>query len=284
METSQDEPFTPCSVGPLAFLPKGEDDGQIRANIQDNENAPAFTCDKCEIYHRCFLVHESTGDLQLEIQCNCNHETMRLYSCRPNRCLPCARELKRWQRGKAYQKRLLLKFKRERHHHIRMITFGWLGLRTINNKLIDKAIIGARTEMVRALRALRKKPFWTKHVDGGYWFFECPTEPIDDDHTHINPHMHLIVLCPKMFPYRQMNNHLDELRWKNSAGGTAKLGHCFINHSRNKDGTIKKSKPADAVNYCVNYVKKDNQFDGKNRGPFGIVLRTDSQRTPTNSK
>jgi len=26
-------------------------------------------------------------------------------------------------------------------------------------------------------------------------------------------------------------------------------------------------------NYGVNYVKKDNQFDGKNRGPFGIVLR-----------
>jgi len=274
METSQDTANESCSVGLLAFLPQGADDGQIRANIQDNENAPAFTCDKCEIYHRCFLVHKATGDLQLEIQCCCNRETMRLYSCRPNRCPPCARELKRWQRGKAYQKRLLLKFERERHHHIRMIGIGWLGVRTIQNKLVDDAIVSARTEMVNGLRALRKKPFWIEHVDGGYWFFECTTEPIDDGHTHINPHMHLVVLCPKLFPVHKMNDYLEELRWKNSGGGTAKLGRCFINHSRNKDGTIKKSKPADAVNYCVNYVRKDNQFDGKNRGPFGIVLRS----------
>ncbi len=256
----------------------------MRANIQDNENAPAFTCPECWIYHRCFLVNETNGDLDVEVQCRGNKEAMMIHRCIPNRCLPCARELKRWQRGKNYQRRLLLKFERERHHHIRMITFGWLGVRRVPTKLCNNAIIKARSEMVDALRALRKKPFWVEFVDGGYWFFECPTEPIDDSQMHINPHMHLVVLCPKLFPYRKMNDYLDKLRWKNSAGGTAKLGHCFINHSRNKDGTIKKSKPADAVNYCVNYVKKDNQFDGKNRGPFGIVLRTGSQRTPTNSK
>jgi hypothetical protein len=161
-----------------------------------------------------------------------------------------------------------------------MIGIGWLGVRTIQNNLVNNAIESARTEMVTALRALRKKPFWIKHVDGGYWFFECTTEPIDDGHTHINPHMHLVVLCPKLFPYRKMNDYLDELRWKNSGGATAKLGHCFINHSRNKDGTIKKSKPKDAVNYCVNYVKKDNQIDGKNRGPFGIVLRKSKMDPP----
>jgi len=273
MESMQGSVQDPCMGRPHAFLPIGEDDGHMRATIQDNDNPPKFFCENCLIYHGCFIINEVTGEPNLEIQCGCNRDAMDLWGCRPNRCLACARELKRWQRGKNYQRRLLFKFQRERHHHIRMITFTWLGIRSINTKLIDKTIITARQEMVVALRALRKKPFWSKHCDGGYWFFECPTEPINDIQTHINPHMHLVVLCPKLFPYRKMNDYLDELRWKNSGGATAKLGHCFINHSRNKDGTIKKSKPQDAVNYCVNYVKKDNQFDGKNRGPFGIVLR-----------
>ncbi len=292
METKQGAAYTPCLVGPVPLDSTWNPDGHMRANIQDNENAPAFTCPKCWTYHRCFHVDETNGDIQLEIQCKGNKEAMMIHRCIPNRCLPCARELKRWQRGKAYQKRLLLKFERERHHHIRMITFGWLGVRDVkitaigskkkvDNKLVCNCpILRARAEMVSALRALRKKPFWTEHVDGGYWFFECPQEPIDDEQTHINPHMHLVVLCPKMFPYRQMNNYLEELRWKNSGGATAKLGNSFINHSRNKDGTIKKSKPKDAVNYCVNYVKKDNQFDGKNRGPFGIVLHRRRCSTP----
>jgi len=273
MESKQGYAYDPCLVGPPPSDPSWNPDGHMRANIQDNENAPAFMCDKCHIYHRCFDVIEETGILHLETRCGGHVDAMNTWSCRPNRCLPCARELKRWQRGKNYQRRLLLKFQRERHHHIRMIGIGWLGVRTIQTDEVDKAIRSARSEMVEGLRALRKKPFWKKYCDGGYWFFECTTEQITDDQMHINPHMHLVVLCPKIFPYRKMNDYLDELRWKNSGGATAKLGHCFINHSRNKDGTIKKSKPQDAVNYCVNYVRKDNQFDGKNRGPFGIVLR-----------
>jgi len=280
MGIKQGYAYSPCLVSPPPTDPSWNPDGHMRANIQDNENAPAFMCIKCEIYHRCFLVNETNGELDVDVQCRGNREAMQIHHCTPNRCLPCARELKRWQRGKNYQRRLLLKFQRERHHHIRMIGIGWLGVRTIQTNQIDKAIRDARTEMVEGLRALRKKPFWKKHCDGGFWFFECTTEQIDDNHMHINPHMHLVVLCPKLFPVRKMNDYLDELRWKNSGGATAKLGRTFINHSRNKDGTIKKSKPQDAVNYCVNYVKKDNQFDGKNRGPFGIVLRKSKMDPP----
>ncbi len=246
-------------------------DAQLGANIQDNGNPPGFFCAKCTIHHECYL--EWTGDsfsdrIPLgDPICADNAETMRIHGCRPNRCLTCARELKRWQRSAAWKKKLIAKFDRKRHHHIRMITIGLPGTKLVHQDTLLKSVYAYRQQMTRELNRLRRKPIWKNHVDGGMWFFECTTDVVNNDHVKINPHMHLVVLCPKLFPVQKMNDYLLDQHW---TGGIS-LGRVFINASRNDDGTIKKSTPWDATNYCINYLKKDMQFEGRNRGRFGIL-------------
>lgn len=247
------------------------DDAQLRANIQVNGNPPGFFCAKCTIHHECYL--EWTGDLfsdRIPLGdpiCANNAETMRIHGCKPNRCLPCARELKRWQRSVAWKKKLIAKFDRKRHHHIRMITIGLPGTKLVHQDTLLESVTAYRVHMTSELNRLRRKPIWKNHVDGGMWFFECTTDVVENDHVKINPHMHLVVLCPKLFPVGKMNDYLLEQHW---TGGIS-LGRVFINASRNEDGTIKRSCAWDATNYCINYLKKDMQFEGRNRGRFGIL-------------
>lgn len=239
---------------------------RIGANIQDNENPPGFICAKCTVFHRCYVLNEDA--LELSTICNLNQEAMQIHRCIPNRCNSCKRKLRSWQLEQRYKRLLWRHFNRQRHHHIRMITWGWLGNRTINVDDRDQVTADAKAELVAGMKALRCHQIWKEHVDGGIWFFECTEEPMDDGQLHINPHLHLVVLCPKIFPVGKMNDHLEDLRWRNAAAKTSKLGRCFINHSRNKDGTIKKSKPQDAINYCVAYAKRP-EVSGKSRNTFG---------------
>lgn len=239
---------------------------QIGANIQDNDNRPGFICAECTVFHRCYIVVEDA--LEMQMTCNLNKEAMQIHRCIPNRCNSCKRRLRSWQLEQRYKRLLGRHFNRQRHHHIRMITWGWLGNRVIHMDDRDQGIADAKSELVAGMKALRCHQIWKEHVDGGIWFFECTEEPMDDGQMHINPHLHLVVLCPKIFPVGKINDHLEELRWRNADAKTSKLGRCFINHSRNTDGTIKKSKPQDAINYCVSYAKRP-EVSGKSRNTFG---------------
>jgi len=249
-------------------------DAQLGANIELNGNPLGFFCRDCTIYHRCYLDY--TGDVFSNTEslgdptCENNKETMRIHRCKPNRCRPCARELKRWQHSAAWKRKLIAKFDRKRHHHIRMITIGLPGVKLVellHKDSLLKAVHAYRVHMTSEFNRLRRKPIWKNHVDGGMWFFECTTDVVGDKQVKIHPHMHLVVLCPKLFPVGKMNDYLLDQHW---TGGIS-LGRVFINASRNEDGTIKRTDAWDATNYCINYLKKDMQFEGRNRGRFGIL-------------
>lgn len=229
-------------------------------------------------------------DMALKTSCNINKDAMLLYGCRPNRCSSCSKQLKHWLISNKYKKRLVQKFDKRRHHHIRLITWGWLGERLIHeddigskkrikidgsDKLVCNCpIVRARKEMVAGFKALREHKVWREHCDGGIWFFECTKESVGKNQVHINPHMHLVVLCPKFFPVKKFNDIIFDEHDLVRREGTrlSKLGRCFINHSRNKDGTIRKSSPEDAANYCVSYAKRPS-INGKMRNQFGIMTK-----------
>ncbi len=273
---------------------------RIGVKIQDNGNPPGFLCEDCSIYHKCHTIEneDTMKNMALKITCNINKDAMDLYGCRPNRCPSCSKQLKHWLISNKYKKRLIEKFDRRRHHHIRLITWGWLGERLIHKddigskKLVrtppiwnrvsrwpktetvvcNCPIARARKEMVAGFKALREHKLWGDHCDGGIWFFECTEESVGKDQVHINPHMHLVVLCPKFFPVKEFNDIIFDEHGLVRREGTrlSKLGRCFINHSRNKDGTIKKSTAKDAANYCVSYAKRPS-IKGKMRNQFGIM-------------
>ncbi len=247
-------------------------DLRIGPSIQDTDNPPGFVCDKCTVFHRC----QKYDDAQITMKptCKIDKDVMKLHGCIPNRCNRCSRWVKRWQLGETYKKNLVDKFDKRIHHHIRMITWGWLGKRRVHKDVLQAAISKARNEMVAGLKAIREYELWKNHVDGGIWFFECTTKTVSEDQVHINPHMHLVVLCPKMFPVEQMNNQLFDERGLVRREGTrvSKLGRCHIHHSRRKDGTFQKPRAEDAANYCVSYAKRPN-IDGKTRNQFGILTK-----------
>ena len=265
-------------------------DLRIGLSIQDTENPPGFVCDKCTVFHRCQKYDDA--HITMKPTCDIDKDVMKMHGCIPNRCNRCSRWNKRWQLGETYKRNLVAKFDKRRHHHIRMVQLGWLGERKVEKKFIgsklkftreEHPMLGqwkcpirrARDEMISGLKALREYHIWKEHVDGGIWFFEVTTKPVGDHHMHINPHMHLVLLCPKKFPVEQINNLLFDQNGLVRREGTrvSKLGRCHIHSTRcKKTGKFLKSKPKDAANYLVSYAKRPG-IVGKSRNQFGILTK-----------
>lgn len=196
------------------------------------------------------------------VRCRCDRTLMQAYRCIPNRCRSCSRDLKRWLRSKTWKKKLTARFSRRRHHHIRMATVGMPGTKIVPAKLLDKTIDEYRSKIIQEFNKLRKRSIWSEHVDGGIWFFEATIDILPDEEVKVNPHLHMVLLCPKMFPVNKVNEYILPL-------SGIQLGRFWISTPRNQDGTIKKCTPADSINYCMSYLKKDTQLDGRNRQTFG---------------
>jgi len=261
---------------------------RIGVSIQDTENPPGFVCDDCTVWHRCWEIDEDAKTMLPT--CAIDKDSMKIHGCIPNRCTRCANLNAHWQLGEKYKKNLVSKFNKRRHHHIRMITWGWLGEREItptrrftdkttckicNTFCVCEQVTKARNEMVSGMKALREYQLWKEHVDGGIWFYECTYSAGRNGQIHINPHMHLVVLCPKMFPVEQMNNQLFDEQGLVREEGTrvSKLGRCHIHSTRCKEtGKFLRPAPEDAANYCVSYAKRPG-IQGKSRNQFGILTR-----------
>ncbi len=167
---------------------------------------------------------------------------------------------------KKHAQKLHDKFELRRHHHIRMGTVGYPGSKIVLTRNLEEEICSYRKLICSNFNKLRKRAIWKDHVDGGIWFFECTTKKVDDEHTKINPHLHVVMLCPKLFPIKQVNNYLAGL-----SGIT--LGRFQISTPRDKKGRIKQCTPYDAISYCTSYMKEEQQIDGRNRQTFGILLK-----------
>ncbi len=161
------------------------------------------------------------------------------------------------------KRKLNKKFNKHRHHHVRMVTLGLPG-RKLTTKNKEKLISEYRDIIKKEFKKLRERKIWKESVDGGIYFFECTENDEDDGQTTINPHLHMVLLCPKKFGVKAMNDYVS------SINGIS-LGRFWISTPRDKKGRIKKTTPESAIHYCVSYVKKPNQLDGKNRQSFGIM-------------
>ena len=214
---------------------------RVGATVQGNGKPPAFFCEiledshdgRCRIYHRCWS--HPTGDLHSdnlpggEIQCLNDKDLMAAYRCIPNRCKEHSRELKRWQLSQEWKKKLRKKFNRRRHHHIKMVTVGLPGSKIVDCDRVDESIKSFRQQITYELYKLRKRPIWKEHVDGGLWFFECTIDIKEEGKVKVNPHLHLVLLCPKMFPVTRINEYVECL----SGIG---LGRFHVSTPRHADG------------------------------------------------
>lgn len=249
-------------------------DRHLGPTIQDNDKIFAFGEDCCLIHHACYEESniigygDGFGDYwtphdALLTRCK-NHPTiMKWYGCRPNRCKEHDKERKAWLRTKKVKQKLNKKFKKHRHHHVRMVTLGLPG-RKLATENIDQEISEYRKFIKEQFKLLRERKIWREHVDGGVYFFECTINIEEDGQMTINPHLHMVLLCPQKFGVSKMNNYVAGIN-----GIT--LGRFWISTPRDKKGRIKKTTPDTAIHYCVSYAKKETQLDGKNRQSFGIM-------------
>ena len=180
----------------------------------------------------------------------------------PKRCQTCNIEYCRWKRGKDQGDKFLDRFSWKRHRFPKMFTFGMPGVKHVND------LIDYRAQLRTGFNNLRKSKFWTKNVDGGMWFYEVTTNIVENQSTldgssfpsgiltgTLNPHMHCLLLTPNKIDMSRMN---DELL---SRG----LGRGHIQAPPEQQTTRA------ALGYFLNYMKKDTQLDGRNRGSFGIL-------------
>ena len=229
-------------------LPKSQDPGQFWST----------TCSQCiEVVLRACDGHCN----------NCTHEPDYVY---PDRCPPCDIE---WSRLKR-----LLKLKDlviECHQELRKPQVGFL---TLNLKGWEDARLRSAPpgELIPRIKEARKElytrwgKFWRnylkKHCVGAYRFFEW-TERVDVVQEHlddsdpttvdykIHPHLHVLVLQEG----RSIN--ISELRDKAQAAGFGnQIDMQWKTHARTLG----------SVDYCLSYVKKDLQIDGRNRQGYGI--------------
>lgn len=265
------------SVSPSPLHLDKLDDAQLGLTIQDNGKLFEFSKKCCSIFHKCYELKQmmlSEDGLGLrpshvdKLVARCeNHKTkMKWYGCVPNRCSKHNKRIKTFQRTKDLEHKLASKFEQRRHHHIRMATIGMPGQKVTELNKVEKSIVEWRTLIKEEFCKLRKRSIWKTHVDGGMYFFECTITPIGNGQVKINPHLHMVLLCPKKFPIVQMNNYLASL-----TGIT--LGRFHISTPRDKQGRIKKCRPIDAIGYCTSYMKEEQQLDGKNRQRFGNLLK-----------
>lgn len=146
-----------------------------------------------------------------------------------------------------------------------MVTLGIPGKKFHDVKDIDILIAEYRKFIVGEFHRLRERKIWKESVDGGMWFFEVVIN-LEEGGVKLHPHLHMVLLCSKMLPIVDLNEYVA------GPNGIA-LGRFHVSTPRNPNGTIKKAKPADAINYCMSYLKKEEQLDGRNRQTFGTMYK-----------
>lgn len=129
-----------------------------------------------------------------------------------------------------------------------------------------REILKSRFKLMR-----KRSKFWKKYVDGGQWFYECPI----DENGIANPHLHVLLVGSKKIPIEELSEEFSKY----------KLGEVsYFSSPRNKNGVIQKmtywrnrklvvnkSAVSRSLNYVSNYMKKDEQADGKNNSWFGSL-------------
>ncbi len=256
----------------MEIIDHSHTDAQLGANVQGNENPFGFFCTKCTIYHKCkpLVAGDVHRDEYIHLSAPALCKTRKLakgYGCRPNRCLECKRDCNAWQLTQEWKKKLKESFSFRRHRFIRMLTLGLPGQKIFQEDEIEKQALIFRDTLVENFKKLRARAIWKDCVDGGMWFYEYTLDIVEGG-IKINPHLHMVVLASKMVPIKELNDYIESSGFNSDTKGI-QLGRLWVSPTRDKRGRIKKTSTSDAINYCVNYLKKDTQSNGKNRHTFG---------------
>ena len=250
---------------------------QIGATIQDNEQSLLWPFqwhpECCKIHHECNMDFVGGGTHEgIEyhygmgtIKCENNKHLMKAFGCRPNRCLPHGKEVKTFIRTKKWKLKLKKKFKKNRHLFVRMLTLGLPGIKHHPLEDLDQVISEYRKYIVGEFHTLRERQIWKDVVDGGMWFFEVTIDIQPDGMVKVNPHLHMPILCNKKLPIKELNQYLADPNGIN-------LGRAYVSVPKDKEGKFKKHEAQDAINYCMSYLKKDEQLNGRNRQTFGCLF------------
>ncbi len=227
--------------------------------IQDKEKKPyGFFCEDCEIFDITEQIISQEWWLY-EAEYLATH-------CRPNRCRECDRELKRWKREQEGIKQIKKQFDWSRHKFIKFGTIGLPGGKEFPIDMADNQVKLYREELVAKFKLLRRTAIWKKGVDGGKWYFEVTSRSsLEQMHTEerknsvikikLNPHLHILFMGPKKMDYDTLQKEC------------TRVGLGTFHFSPGKKG----SKFQNAIKYISAYLKKDNQFQGVNRGSFGFL-------------
>ncbi len=225
---------------------------------------------------------KSIGFYQMEPECGCtqHHDAVCLANarrkcwpdddwmknCHPIRCRNCDKELKRWQREMNGIEQIKKQFKWSRHKFIKFATLGLPGTKEFPIDLAEDQVKLYRENLVAKFKLLRRTKVWKNSVDGGKWYFEI-TSRTSLEQMHIecednsiinvklNPHLHILFMGPAKMDYDKLQKECK------------RLGLGKFHFSPIKKG----SKFKNAIKYISSYLKKDNQFQGVNRGSFGFL-------------
>ncbi len=252
---------------------RSPDSPHLGATIQDKEQSSSHLWEWeehcCSIWHNCYEhlwgKPEAAHEHENITQCQNNKHLMKAFGCKPNRCPVHGKTVKQWIRSKHWKNLLQKKFIRARHLFIRMITLSQPGIKHHELEDLDDTIKQYRSNMLAEFREFRKRSIWSNSVDGGMWFFECEINLLENGLVKLNPHLHVVLLCNKKLPVEDINKYIAGMNGIN-------LGRVWVSIPRNSNGSLKKCTTEDAINYCINYVKKESQVDGRNRGTFGTMF------------
>lgn len=195
----------------------------------------------------------------------------------PIRCSNHNTQLKTWQRkDKFYKKwnKLFLKQYR-RWRFVKMLTItlpGHLHLELRPGEDHQDYQIYLKNEILRRFKNLTRCKYWKDNVDGGQWFFECPITNLK-----CNPHFHIMLVGPKLINQVKLQEKLEHYNLgkiakfsspKTKTGAVQKMTYWKNRQLRPNKSAIKK-----AIYYCLKYVTKEFQTDGRNNSYFGNLYK-----------
>lgn len=219
--------------------------------IESGEDIPThwgFTCQECEVH----TVRSGTYVMkEWPIRCKKNG---------------CEKMKSRYVRAKKMKKRVRKQFKKLKNPHVGFLTLTlpgeYAGRITTD---IDVSLLQARRDLYACWTKFWRN-YLKSHCSGAYRFFEWTENPYvvqehldDTDPTtvslRVHPHLHVLVL------QEGRTIKIRELRSKAKAAGFG--DQIDMQWKKSTDGFS-------SIDYCLSYVKKDLQMEGRNRQGYGV--------------
>ena len=187
----------------------------------------------------------------------------------PDRCHECEKMKSRHVRAKAMKKRVQKQYDDLKNPYVGFLTLSlpgeYAGRITEN---VEESVYQARIDLYSNWTKFWRN-YLRKHCVGAYRFFEWTERPnlyqatLDDSDPNtvdmrINPHLHVLVL--------QEGRTIDISELRTAAIDVAGFGEQLDMEWKQDVSGFR------SIDYCLSYVKKDLQVEGRNRQGYGCFM------------